>query len=98
MNTTTTKPQSDNFSKRQSAINKRLEAVIAANVETRDIFADRRVRQGKTRKDAANGNKKRNHEFKMARGAWCGDSKARAESFPSHTCNGKRSRALRGER
>lgn len=89
------KQAQDNFTKRQQMINKKLEAVIAANVETRDPFAERRVRNGKTRKDRENGNHKRNHENKQARGTWCQDTKARAESFPSHTCNGKRSVALR---
>lgn len=86
----------DNFAMRQNGINEKLEALMAVNVATRDIFAERRVRHGKTRRDAANGNHKRNYDAKQARGTWCNDTRATAASFPSHTCDGKKSRALRG--
>ena len=52
-----------------------------------------RVRHGKTAKDKALGCQAQNEANKAARAAWCrGDESV----FPVGTCNGKKSRALRG--
>lgn len=42
----------------------------------------RPARIGKTHRDAANGNKQRNHERKLARAAWQQDSRATSATFP----------------
>lgn len=51
----------------------------ATNLVREPLPRPRRV--GKTRKDAANGNKQRNHERKLARAVWQQDSKS-ADAFP----------------
>ena len=53
---------------------------------------------GKTKRDRASGAHERNASNKSERADWCNDSKASAGNFPLHTCNGKRTRALRKRR
>lgn len=62
-------------------------------------------RNKKTIRDRARGAHRRNQENKAARAEWSREVKASAGSrntkaieFPSHTCNGKKTRALRGEK
>lgn len=54
-----------------------------------------KIRFGKTRRDREAGNQQQNHQNKIARARW---SRGDDEVFPSGTCNGKKSRALRGEK
>lgn len=54
------------------------------------------MRKGKTSRDRANGAFQQNAQNKAARAAWCQSSNRTQAGFPSHTCNGKKSRALRG--
>lgn len=49
---------------------------------------------GKTKRDRASGAHERNASNKSQRADWCNDSHASVSSFPWHTCNGKRTRAL----
>lgn len=55
-----------------------------------------RVRNpGKTKKDRANGAAAQNAANKAERAAYDRDGNAKASGFPWHTCNGKRTQALR---
>jgi hypothetical protein len=56
----------------------------------KDFFAARRVRRGKTRKDAANGAKAKNQQNRDTRAMWQGDSKRTTSNFPFSACNGHR--------
>lgn len=65
-------------------------------------FDLRRFRKGKTRRDRDNGAHATNHSNKEARAEytrWCKatSSVTAKPNFPLHTCNGKRSRALRAK-
>ena len=50
----------------------------------------RTFRKGKTLRDREGGAKARNESNKAERAAWQNDSKATANTFPYHTCNGHR--------
>ncbi len=67
---------------------------VASNVKKPGSF-----RPGKTARDRANRAQERNRSNKMERADWSNDSKRTNAkgSFPYHTCNGKRNRALKGE-
>lgn len=55
-----------------------------------------RVRNpGKTKRNRDNGAATRNAANKAERAAYDRDGSAKASSFPWHTCNGKRTQALR---
>lgn len=59
---------------------------------------DRGHRPGKTASDRASGATDRNRANKAERAAWCNENRGKGSKrspFPFHTCNGKRSRALR---
>lgn len=59
----------------------------------------KRIRNpGKTKKDRLRGVAAQNAANKAARAAYDRNSSRRASDFPAHTCNGKKSRALRGTR
>lgn len=55
-----------------------------------DFYADKRVRKGKTKKDAINGQKSKSAQNKDTRAMWQGDSKRAVHNFPWSSCNGKR--------
>ena len=57
-----------------------------------DIYAERRVRVGKTMRDIENGQKRKNEQNKESRAMWQKDSKRTAQNFPSASCNGQRNR------
>lgn len=54
-----------------------------------------RPRWGKTAKDAANGQARRNADNKQSRASWQGDNRASISNFPYNSCNGKRNRTVR---
>lgn len=67
-----------------------------------NMLTDRRVRRGKTARDRANGAHATNRANKEQRAEyvrWCKatSSVTAKPNFPLHTCNGKRSRALRAK-
>jgi hypothetical protein len=53
-----------------------------------------RPRVGKTKKDAANGAKRRNFENKQSRVHWQHDRNATTANFPYNSCNGKDNRTV----
>lgn len=67
------------------------EAAAHAKAE-HDFYAAKRVRKGKTRKDAANGARAKNQQNRDTRAMWQGDSKRAVANFPWSSCNGKRNR------
>ena len=70
--------------------------------ERKTVLLDTRKRHGKTRKDRDNDARKRNIDNKIARADWIATTRSQpmadCSKFPLHTCNGKRSRALRVHR
>ena len=70
----------------------------AANDAVVDLYAEKRVRHGKTAKDRADGATKRNHDNKEVRAAWVKENASKSTGvtpFPWHTCNGQKTRAMR---
>lgn len=74
-------------------------AVVAEEIDVIAAELVSRKRQGKTRVDMKANAKQQNANNKAARAMWQnatrGQAMADASKFPSHTCNGKKSRAYR---
>ena len=63
-----------------------------------DIYKQKRIRSGKTQKDRNDGAFKRNADNKTLRDDWLQKNRGKNGNptpFPTHTCNGHRTRALR---
>lgn len=57
--------------------------LMDAKQVTKDFYAERRIRYGKTAKDHARGAKKNSAENKQARDSWCQNPRATAAQHPS---------------
>lgn len=68
------------------------------NEKVVDIYKQKRIRTGKTHKDRVEGAFKRNEDNKQLRANWNKENagaRGNPTPFPTHTCNGHATRALR---